>query len=107
MALYLTRFTYTTEAWRHLIQRPENRTDAVRSAVESVGGVLHGLWYAFGEADGYFLAEYPDSGAAAASIAAIAASGANRTQETTQLLRPEEMVQSLQRAQGVMFRSPG
>ena len=48
MPLYLTRFSYTPETWARLIQNPEDRRKAATAYIESVGGKLHGFWYAFG-----------------------------------------------------------
>src|SRR6266540_4049132 len=62
MPLYLTRFRYTPETWARLIGNPEDRRKAAQSYIESVGGKLHGFWYAFGEHDGYNLWEAPDNG---------------------------------------------
>ena len=53
MPLYLSRFSYTPETWARLIGNPEDRREAARSYIESVGGKLHGFWYAFGTHDGY------------------------------------------------------
>jgi uncharacterized protein with GYD domain len=46
MALYLSRFSYTPETWSRLIGNPEDRRNAAQSYIESVGGKLHGFWYA-------------------------------------------------------------
>src|SRR5918998_659079 len=74
MPLYLSRFSYTPETWARLIGKPEDRREAARSYIESVGGTLHGFWYAFGEHDGYTLWEAPDN----VSMAAVAlATGGN------------------------------
>jgi hypothetical protein len=48
MPLYLSRFSYTPETWARLIGNPEDRRKAAQSYIESVGGKLHGFWYAFG-----------------------------------------------------------
>ena len=53
MPLYLSRFSYTPETWARLIGNPEDRRKAAQSYIESVGGKLHGSWYAFGTHDGY------------------------------------------------------
>ena len=55
MPLYLTRFSYTPETWARLIEKPEDRRAAAQQYIESVGGKLHGFWYAFGDHDGYNL----------------------------------------------------
>ena len=47
MPMYLTRFSYTPETWAMLIAHPEDRRRAAQAYIESVGGTLHGFWYAF------------------------------------------------------------
>ena len=42
-----------------LIGNPEDRRKAAQQYIESVGGKLHGFWYAFGSHDGYNLWERP------------------------------------------------
>ena len=61
MPVYLSRFSYTPETWARLIASPEDRRTAAQSYIESVGGKLHGFWYAFGTHDGYNLWEAPDN----------------------------------------------
>jgi uncharacterized protein with GYD domain len=61
MPFYLTRFSYTPATWAKLIKNPEDRRDAAKQYIESVGGKLHGFWYAFGDHDGYNLWEAPDN----------------------------------------------
>lgn len=107
MPLYLGRFSYSAESWAGLIENPEDRREAAREVVESLGGTLHGLWYAFGEYDGYWLGELPDNEAAAATAITVAGSGAMRTNEVTVLLPVEEMLGALAKARQVGYRPPG
>ena len=107
MALYLTRFSYTPETWARLAKHPEDRRVAARAYVESVGGRLHGFWYAFGEHDGYTLWEAPDAGAMAAVAIALSAGGALSRCETTPLLTVEETLAALGRVGDVRYRPPG
>lgn len=104
MPYYLNRFTYSPEAWSKLIAHPADRTDAVREVIEKAGGELHGFFYAFGAADGYILAEFPGNVGMAAAAALAAASGTDKTAETTVLLTPDEMVQALSTASSLSFR---
>ena len=76
MPLYLTKFSYTPETWARLIENPEDRRKAAQEYIESVGGTLHGFWYAFGEHDGYNLWEAPDNVSMAAVALAITGGGA-------------------------------
>ena len=108
MAFYLTRFSYTPETWARLTKNPEDRREAARKYIESVGGKLHGFWYAFGEFDGYNLWEAPDNvSMAAVAIAIGGGGGALSKVETTVLLTVEETLDALRRAQAVGYRPPG
>jgi uncharacterized protein with GYD domain len=107
MAMYLTRFSYTPETWARLTQNPEDRREAARAYIESVGGKLHGFWYAFGEFDGYNLWEAPDNVSIAAVVLAIGGGGALSKIETTPLLTVEETLEALGRAQSIGYRRPG
>ncbi len=107
MPMYLTRFNYTSETWAMMIAQPEDRRRAATAYIESVGGKLHGFWYAFGERDGITLWEAPDNVSMAAVALAIGAGGALNPVETTVLLTVEETLQALERAQSVGYRPPG
>ena len=107
MPLYLTRFSYTPETWARLIGKPEDRRLAAQSYIESVGGKLHGFWYAFGTYDGYNLWEAPDNVSMAAVALAISAGDALSSFETTVLLTVEETMDALHKAGQVRYRAPG
>src|SRR5881409_1197564 len=107
MPLYLTRFSYTPETWARLIKNPEDRREAARTYIESVGGKLHGFWYAFGEFDAYNLWEAPDNVSMAATALAISAGGALSSFQTTVLLSVEETLDALKKASSIRYRSPG
>ena len=107
MPMYLTRFSYTPETWAMMIAQPEDRRRAAQTYIESVGGKLHGFWYAFGEFDGVNLWEAPDNVSMAAVALAIGGGGSLSSIETTVLLTVEETIDALGRAQGVGYRAPG
>jgi len=107
MPLYLSKFRYTPETWARLIGHPEDRREAARAYIESVGGKLHGFWYAFGTHDGYNLWEAPDNVSMAAVALAIGAGGALSSFETTVLLTVEETMDALRKAGQVRYRPPG
>ena len=106
MPLYLTKFSYTPETWGRMIGNPEDRRQAAESYIESVGGKLHGFWYAFGEHDGYNLWEAPSDVSMAAVALAISAGGALSSFETTTLLTVEETLDALRMAANVRYESP-
>jgi uncharacterized protein with GYD domain len=105
--MYLTRFSYTPETWARLIENPEDRRAAAKAYIESVGGKLHGFWYAFGEHDGYNLWEAPDNVSMAAVAVAIGAGAALTSFETTVLLTVDETLAALDKARSVKYRPPG
>jgi uncharacterized protein with GYD domain len=107
MPLYLTRFNYTPQTWARLIAKPEDRRRAAQTYIESVGGTLHGFWYAFGPQDGYTLWEAPDNVSMAAVALALSAGGALSPLETTVLMSVEETMEAMERAQMVRYRPPG
>ncbi len=107
MPMYLTRFSYTPEAWARLAKNPEDRREAARTYIESVGGKLHGFWYAFGEYDGYNLWEAPDNVSLAAVAIAVGGGGALSKMETTVLMTVEETMEAMGRASSVSYRPPG
>jgi uncharacterized protein with GYD domain len=107
MPFYLSKFSYTPATWARIIANPEDRRKAAQSYIESVGGKLHGFWYAFGTHDGYTLWEAPDNVSMAAVALAIGAGGALSSIETTVLLTVDETMDALRRAGQVGYRPPG
>ncbi len=107
MPMYLTRFSYTAETWARLVKNPEDRRAAAKQYIESVGGKLHGFWYAFGDCDGYNLWEAPDNVSMAATALAIGGGGALSSIQTTVLLTVEETLAALKKASSITYRSPG
>ena len=107
MPLYLTKFSYKPETWAKLISNPEDRRKAAESYIESVGGKLHGFWYAFGTHDGYNLWEAPDNVSMAAVALAISGGGALSSFETTVLLSVDETMDALRKVEQVQYRAPG
>ena len=107
MPMYLTRFSYTPEAWARLMANPEDRRAAAASYVEAVGGRLHGFWYAFGFHDGVNLWEAADNVSMAAVALAIGSGGSVTSLETTVLVEVEDTLAALRTAQGLRYRPPG
>ena len=107
MPFYLTRFSYTPQTWARLIEKPEDRRVAADQYIQSVGGRLHGFWYAFGDHDAYTLWEAPDNVSMAATAIAIGAGGALSTLQTTVLMTVDETLAALKKASSIKYRPPG
>jgi uncharacterized protein with GYD domain len=98
MPNYLHQVAYTTESWQALISQPQDRLEAVRSAIEKLGGkLLHG-WFAFGDYDIVAITEMPDNVSAAALAIAFAGGGACKSVHTTPLLNQQEAMSAMKKA---------
>ena len=96
--------TYTAESVAAQIREPQDRIEAVRPAIEALGGKVLAGGYPFGEYDVLAVYEAPDDTAAAAFALAIAAGGAVKSAKTTRLLTGQEWMESLRKAEGSQYR---
>ncbi len=106
MPLYMYEVSYTPEAVAAMVREPQDRAEAVRPAIEALGGKLVAAGYPFGEYDAIVLYEVPDDTSAAAFALAIAARGAARSAKTTRLLSGQEWIESLRKVQGSPYQPP-
>src|ERR1700719_1443899 len=105
MPTYLWRASYTAEGTKGLIKEGgSKRRAAVQQMVEKAGGKLHAFYFAFGDADVYGIAEFPDAATAVAVSLAVNASAAV-TIKSTLLMTAEEMDAAAKKAIG--YRPPG
>jgi uncharacterized protein with GYD domain len=105
MPLYLTQAAYTQEAWQVLINNPQNRVEAIRPAIEKLGGKIINGYLAFGDYDIVVILEMPDNVAAAAIAMSFAAGGACRVIKTTPLMTMAEGVEAAKKAAASGYRS--
>ena len=98
MPLFMVQATYNAEAWRKLVQNPEDRRVAIGSLVERAGGRLIDLWFAFGENDIVFVFEAPDALAAGSVSLAGTAAGHISSIRTTQLFTVDESMELMRKA---------
>src|SRR6266568_3923413 len=106
MALYMTQFTYTAEAWATLVKNPQDRSVPVRELTQKLGGRLVGLYYCFGEYDGVALAELPDDTAAIVTSLAAVTPGHIKAIKTTKLFTVEETMEAIRKAGSLTFQGP-
>ncbi len=106
MALYMYQVSYTAEAGAAMIREPQDRVEAVRPAIEALGGKIVASGYSFGEYDALIMFEAPDDTTAAAFALAVTGSGRIKAGKTTRLLSSHEWIESLGKAQGSQYRPP-
>ena len=106
MPHYLLQVAYAPEAWASLIKSPHDRLEAVRPAVEKLGGKLETGWFCFGDYDLVAVVNMPDNVSAAAFSLAASAGGAVRAIKTTPLLSPDEGVAAMRKAATAGYKPP-
>ena len=106
MASYLIQAAYTPEAWATLIRNPHDRTAAIKSAVEGIGGTLVHAWGCFGEYDVIVVVDVPDNLTAAALAISFAAGGALKSCKTTPLLSTSDVENAVRKAGTVGYKPP-
>jgi hypothetical protein len=87
MALYMTQFSYTPEAWAALLRNPVDRSEALGRLAEQL--------------------EAPDDATAAAIVLAAVSPGHVKSTKTTRLLTVEEAMEAMRKAGSVTYRAPG
>jgi len=104
MPHYLQQVAYSQEAWEALVANPQNRIEAVRPAIEKLGGKIEAAWFSFGDYDIVVITDMPDNVSAAAIAMAFAAGGACKSVHTTPLISPDEAIQALKKAKECGYR---
>ena len=109
MPKYVTFFSYTSDAWARMVERPDDRAAAARAAIEGVGGELLAFYWMFGPSDGFAIYSVPHEIAAASLGAGVAGTSQVARQETFQVLDMDEGKQALELAREVArsYRPPG
>ena len=104
MPRYMQQVAYSQQGWEALVANPQNRIEAVRPAIEKLGGKIEAAWFCFGDYDVVVIMDLPDNVSAAAIATAFAAGGACKSVQTTPLISAEEMMQALKKAKECGYR---
>ncbi len=107
MSLYLTRATYTPEAFRGMIAQPADRMGPAKAMFDAAGIKLHHIWYS---GDGDVIAVVEGSAVSGATVSMVVmASGAFSSVESVEMITMEQQVEAMRSAAAVSakFRPPG
>ena len=107
MPHYLMQVSYTPDAWKTMSKNPQSRIDAVRPAVEDLGGTIETGYLCFGDYDLIVIAEFPKNTDAAAFAMVCSAGGAVKEFKTTPLLTAKEGVEAMKRSSSSGYEPPG
>jgi uncharacterized protein with GYD domain len=105
MSKYLLEVSYSLEGVRGVkSQGGSARVAAATELIESVGGKVESFNFAFGGADVYLIADFPDDVSAAAAAITVNAGG-GATTRTVPLLTPAQIDAAV--AKDATYRPPG
>lgn len=109
MSLYLARGKMSRESLRSLMAKPEDRTAALRSALEAAGGKLLQLWYSASTGEVIHVYEAPTPVASCSFSFMVLASGVIDDGTDEQLLTPAQFVEAMKGAANIVskYRAPG
>jgi uncharacterized protein with GYD domain len=108
MPFYLYELAYTPEAIKGLLANPTDREDAARAMIESLGGTLHHLFFAFGDYDVVCLIEAEDDTMMAAGAMVVASTGTVARGRTTKLMTAGDAMEAMKRSGAALaaYRPP-
>ena len=107
MPKYLAEGRYTSDGLTGLVREGVLRRRAdIAKMIESAGGKLKALYFAFGDADFYIIADVPDNISAAAPPVVANQSGFV-TSKIIVLMTADEMDQAIKKAMTIEFLPPG
>jgi uncharacterized protein with GYD domain len=108
--LFLVQVEYTAEAWKHLLDHPDdrNRLEAVRPVVEQSGGLIVFKDFAPGgdDPDVVAIIQFPDLASAFAFRVAVMAGGFVKSVKVTPLLTMAEGDAAMTRAVDLHYAFP-
>jgi uncharacterized protein with GYD domain len=105
MSKYLFRVKLTVDGLKGILKEGATaRREVVERMIQSLGGRVESMYWAFGDDDIYLTVDLPSNTSAAAMGLVTSAAGGVRT-STVVLLAPEEIDEAVR--QKVEYRAPG
>ncbi len=106
MPKFITFFSYTSESAKAMINKPSDRSVAVRQLVESMGGTVESFYWMQGKHDGFVISSLPDGASGAAISLAVASSGAVSGIQSHQLFDRDEQAAIVAAAKKATYKPP-
>jgi uncharacterized protein with GYD domain len=105
MPKYLVTADYKSRGTLGVVKEGgSGRREAVKHAIEAMGGKLEAFYFAYGHVDAYVICDIPDANSAIALSLAVNGSGAVVV-NTIPLITPEDVDAAAKKA--VSYRAPG
>ena len=107
MPKYLVEGRYTSDGLKGLAHEGSSRRRAdIARTIESAGGKMDSLYFAFGDADFYIILDVPDN-VSAAALSVVANQSGFVTSKIIVLLTADEMDQAIKKTATIEFLPPG
>ena len=106
MSKYLLQLAYTSDAWAMQVKNPQSALNRATTVIESLGGKIESLYYAFGEYDLIGVMDMPNNVNAAAVSLAVSAGGAAKSMQLTPLMEMDEGVAAMKAAATATYNPP-
>ena len=107
MPHYMIRGAYTADGAKGLLaEGGSSRIAQATALMESLGGSVESLYFAYGSDDIIGIVEMPDGASAAAASLAVSSTGMANV-NLTPLFAPEEISAAAEMAGGINYRPPG
>ena len=109
MPLFITYASYSHSGVKGLVNKPEDRSGAVKAVIEKAGGKIVALYNTTGSNDVVLVSEFAEGSDAVAMGMAVAASGALSRIETVRAWTPDEFKGVVEKAARVVgaYAPPG
>jgi len=98
MPTYMIQGSYGMEGLSAIVKEPQNRMQAIKPAIENLGGKLINAYFSFGDYDFVLIVEMPDNLSAVGISMAFGAGGAVKSIKTTPLLSATETMEAMKKA---------
>jgi uncharacterized protein with GYD domain len=88
-------FTYTSDAWDAMVEKPRDRAAQARAVVEAADGTMESIYWMFGPHDGLCIFDAPNPISAGAVSVAVGSTGSFKHLETHELLTQDQLTEML------------
>jgi uncharacterized protein with GYD domain len=107
MPKYLVEGRYTSEGLKGLAREGASRRRGdIEKTIESVGGQLDAIYFAFGDADFYIIMDVPDN-ISAAALSVVANGSGFVASKIMVLMTTDEIDQAIRKTTTIKFLPPG
>jgi uncharacterized protein with GYD domain len=107
MPKYLVEGRYTSDGLKGVAREGASRRRGdIEKTIESVGGKLETIYFAFGDADFYIIMDVPDN-VSAAALSVVANGSGFVTSKIIVLMTTDEIDQAIRKTATIQFSPPG